>query len=123
MQGWMAQLSNGEILYETPPMETDMSTWQKLLRHLKSSNISITRLSVVRGSIEAFAMPPKMCEGYFQAYEDHLALFRNKMTLQMQGVGSIVGDQVFITWITIDGLQVRGDVRPLDSCRVHTTSQ
>ena len=123
MQGWMAQLSNGEIYYEAPPKPNDYSSWQKLLRHLKSSNIGITRLSVVRGSVEIFAMPPKMCNGYFQAYEEHLAFFRKKIKLQMQGVGSRVDYQVYITWITFDGLQVRGDIRPLDSCKVHTTSQ
>lgn len=121
MQGWMATLSNGEIYYEAPPEPNDHSSWQKLLRHLESSSITITRLSVVRSGVEIFAMPPKMCDGYFQAYEDHLAFFRNKKILQMQGVGSIVDDQVFITWITLDGLQVRGDVRSLESCRIHTT--
>lgn len=123
MQGWKADLSNGKTVVETPNVPGDYTAWRKLLNLLKEDDLKITRLILVRGSTEILAMPPKMCDGYFHAYEDHLAFFSGKKILSLQGVGSIVGDQVFVTWSTFDGLHVRSDVRPLDSCKVHTTLQ
>lgn len=123
MQGWKADLSNGETAIETPDVAGDYTAWRKLLNRLKEENLKITRLTLVRGSTEVLAMPPKMCEGYFHAYEDHLAFFSGKKVLSLQGIGSVVKDQVFIAWSTLDGLHVRSDVRPLDSCKIHTTIQ
>jgi hypothetical protein len=118
----MAQLSNGETYYESPTGEDEKSSWQQLLQHIKSSGISITGMSVVRGNIEVHAMPHKMCDGYLQAYEARVRWMRTE-THRTQGVGSVVGDQVFITWVDLDGLKVMQEVRPLDSCKVHTTLQ
>lgn len=121
MQGWIAELSNGETYHETPPDELG-SSWQRLLRHIDEAGISITRLSVVRGNVQVYAMPHKMCDGYFQAYEAR-AKWLEKLVTTSQGVGSVVGDQVFITWVDMDGLKVNQEVRPLDSCKAHTTIQ
>jgi len=121
MQGWMAQLSNGEQLYEQPSTD-EGSSWQKLLEYIKTSEITVTGLSVVRGNIEIHAMPHKMCDGYMQAYEVTVRWMRTEMH-KTQGVGSVVGDQVFVTWVDMNGLTVKQDVRPLDSCKVHTTIQ
>ena len=123
MQGWMAHLSNGETVYETAPIPGEITPWQALIQGLRSGNITITRLTLVRGNTSAISMPPKMCEGYFHAYEEHYSWFKKSKFLSLQGIGSIVGDQVHITWMNLDGTEVRQDIRPLDSCKIHTTLQ
>jgi len=118
-QGWIATLSDGTTASEAPPVPGEMSSWQSLIQYTKDNNISITRLVLQRGATRAVAMPPKECDGYFQAYEVKKILWRN-INAKLQGIGSVVGDQVYITWID-DTNTVTQDIRPLDSCKIHTT--
>lgn len=121
MEGWMAQLSDGRTAYEAPPIEGKPSSWQALLQDTRSSGINITRLTLVRGGMKILALSPKECDGFFQAYEAHM--FWSKKRMNFQGVGSVVGDKVFITWVNLETFEIRQDVRPLDSCKIHTTIQ
>lgn len=118
-QGWTVTLSNGENAWEQPPIGKEKSAWQKLLDRLDNENLKITSLRVQRGGITIHALPAKQCDGYFQAYESHSAMFSRQEVLQ-QGCGSIVGDKIFITWVDTNG-NIHQDLRPLSEGRIHST--
>lgn len=118
-QGWIASLSDGTQAIEGPPVPGERTPWQQLITYTKENDISITRLVLQRGDTTVIALPPKQCDGYFQASEVHKIMFRD-LDITRQGIGSVVGDQVYITWI--DGQNhVFQDVRPLKDSIPHTT--
>jgi len=118
-QGWTATLSNGDTVWETEPVAGEKSAWQKLLDRLTQENLKITSLRVQRGRLTLNALPAKKSDGYYHAYEKHMAMF-SQTELLRQGCGSVVGDKVFIQWIDTNG-NVWADIRPLQSEKIHTT--
>jgi hypothetical protein len=135
--GWIASLSDGSTVIETPPVEGEPSAWQKLLERCRTEwvhvvddegrtvvlPLRITMLRLQYGRITIMALPNDKCDGYFQAREVHRIMYRDAY-LKLHGIGSVVDDRVEITWleITADGqFYIRNDVRPLDTCKVHTT--
>ncbi len=127
--GWVASLSSGETVFEKPArdMETgafigpvlgkgELSPWQALLQRCQVENIRITQLRLQRGGVTVVGMPE--ARGYFQAYEARTS-GRTLTTATLQGIGSIVGDLVVITWLNDQG-HVWQDVRPLADMWVHT---
>jgi len=120
-EGWLANLSDGTTVHETPPVPGERTSWQKLLKHCKDNGVEITRLRLFRSGVWVIALPEKGCEGYFQAYEASRSWFSNQLG-NKQGIGSVVGDKVYIVWVSTDG-QVYQDVRTLESMRIHTTLQ
>ena len=117
--GWSASLSDGSTAFEAPPLPGQPSAWQKLLAICKDKKVEITRLRLFRGKVRVMSMPPKMCRGYLQAYEKTKSLFTDNESVK-QGIGSVVGDQVYINWVDDDG-NVWQDVRPLSECWINTT--
>jgi len=131
-QGWIAYLSNGETIPETPPVPGEITAWQKLLKRLKEDeDLEMKRLSLVMRGIQLMSMPYKQCDGFFHGYEVKKNFFESMGETQMeeirfQGIGSIIGDQVFIQWVNISPAKhviayITSDVRDLESCKVHTT--
>jgi hypothetical protein len=119
-QGWIANLSNGETVYETPPQEGEKSAWQKLLDFLTGNpEIKVTNLRVQRLGHNLIALPHKLCDGYFQAYELRKTIFSGEQDIS-QGCGSVIGDRIFIIWICSNG-DIRQDIRPLEGGKIHTT--
>jgi hypothetical protein len=140
--GWIAYLSNGDTVFESPPVEGERTPWQGLLQHIRDNPtfiwkdpkkelpddekpLFITGLRLQYGNVTIMAMPHKQCDGYYQARELHRQklIAPNPVVSSRQGIGSVVGDQVIITWVEIkDGQMItRSDVRPLASERIHTT--
>jgi len=117
--GWSASLSNGETAFEGTPQPNQPTPWKQLLSMCKERGIEITRLRLFRGKVRVMSMPPKMCQGYFQAYEQAKSIFTGNTSMK-QGIGSVVDDKVYITWVDDDG-NVWQDVRPLSECLVHCT--
>lgn len=122
--GWIANLSDGRVVEETEPVAGQMSAWQKLLAYCKDNNVAITALRLVVGDVTVEAMSSKRCSGYFQAYEASRVMFRDTVS-NKQGIGSVVGDLVYITWINIDTQidhmnHIYQDVRPLAEVKIHT---
>ena len=121
-EGWIVNLSNGETIAESAPVPGEPSSWQRLLKRCRDEKISITRLMLWRNDVRYIALPVKGCEGYVHAYESTRSWFSNQTGLK-QGIGSIVGDKVFMTWVTIDAQEtlVYQDVRPLSAMLIHST--
>lgn len=118
-RGWIADLSDGRTAFEGSEKPGEQSAWQQLLSYCRQNNLKITMLRLQRGGRNIHAMPHKMCEGYFQAYQCKKQLYSGKETTT-QGIGSIVGEQIFINWIDDNG-NVWQEIRTLESERVHTT--
>lgn len=130
--GWIAFLSNGQTIPETPPVPGEATAWQKLLQMLREDDdLQMTRLSLVCRGVQLMSMPLKQCDGFFHAYEVKKHFFEsmgeNKMEeLHFQGIGSVIGDQVFIQWVNISPKEhviayITSEIRPLDTCKIHTT--
>jgi len=132
--GWIANIvltKTGEdgIVFETPPIEGEKSSWQKLLDGVRSGEVTITGLRMQRHRLTFHSLPVKQCEGYFMAYEVRKKFFRSmgeqgEPEQLFQGVGSIVGDQVYIVWVNINPQSppyIYTDVRSLEESKIHTT--
>ena len=117
--GWIANLSNGETVYEAEPTPGDYLPWRKLLIRLKEENLKVTALRIRRGGITINALPQKQCDGYYHAYEAWRMMFSGAEGMR-QGVGSVVGDKVYIVWLAPTG-EINPEIRMLESERVHTT--
>lgn len=132
--GWIAYLSNGETVPETPPVAGEPTSWQKLLTRIREDNsLKMTRITLVVNDVQLMSLPKKQCDGFFHAYEVKKHWFESMgesqvQEIYLQGIGSVIGDQVFIQWINITPKEhviayVTCEVRPLESCRIHTTLQ
>lgn len=124
--GWWASISDGTQRFESEPVEGEPSSWQKLLQECRDKNLQVTQVQLRRRNTVVTAMPHKMCDGYVQAYEIQKALFRGtghspQPDKKFQGIGSIVDDKVFITWVNIQSGEVYQDCRPLASMKIHST--
>lgn len=118
-KGWIASLSNGETVHETEWKEGEPSPWRLLLNRLKEENLTITQLRLQKGNTTVVAI--SKADGYAQAFEVHKAVITGK-TRTLQGIGSVIGDKVFMTWLN-DYNEVWQDVRPLDKMILHSTLQ
>ena len=125
-QGWIATLSDGKTMYEGSPIPNEPTPWQMLLKHCREKGLEITGLRLQWGNAIVMTMPRKMCDGYFHACEAaYDGLLGAPVEKHKQGVGSVIGDQVYITWFEMKdySLYVWPDVRSLKDNRVHTTLQ
>lgn len=115
--GWIASLSNGETIFETPAVPGEHTSWQKLLTRLKEEGLKMTALRLQKGGTTIMAK--SRAEGYVQCSEIKMAMYSGK-TSTVQGIGTIVENQVIITWM--DGNRnVWMDIRPLEELKVHST--
>ena len=118
---WVASLSNGETVIEQPPVAGEISTWQELLARLKVENLKITQMRVQAGKRTVVAMPK--VDGYVQCYEQRGYVTSSGEVVPkdvVQGIGSVIGDQVFITWVNQQG-DAWQDMRPLAQMKIHST--
>ena len=121
---WIANLSNGKIVSEKESLPGDISAWQKLLKRCRNGGLKITGLRLTDNQrMIVSAVPHQLFDGYFQAYEVSRDMFSGNER-KKQGIGSVIGDSVFITWIepaNNDLTYVWTEVRDLKSSLIHTT--
>lgn len=95
-----------------------MSAWQSLLKRLReTSDLHMTQLRLQHNGRTVVAVPK--AEGYVACYQVHKTLNTTEQTTY-QGIGSIVGDQVFMTWINQAG-DVWQQIEELNKLKVHST--
>ena len=130
--GWIAYLDNGDTIPQSEPIPGEKTPWQKLLERCRNENIEMKRLSLVFNGVQIMSMNRKQCDGFFQAKEVRKEFFgsmgeNGKQEVLFQGIGSVKDGLVFITWFTINPkaphvtAYISTDVRPLNSCIIHTT--
>lgn len=121
--GWIASLKSGETVFERSVARGELSAWQQLLQRCRAGD-EITRLQLQRGGTTVLSLRRRTrnegngADGYFAGYEARISNNSHRQTT-VQGIGSVVGDLVFITWVYDSG-QVEQDVRPLGPLYVHT---
>jgi len=115
--GWRANLSNGETVMETPSLPGEPMAWRKLINRCAAEGLYLTGLSLVHGPFRIFALPQKACDGYYHAFDVHKSLFTGREQFK-QGIGSVVGDKVFIAWMDENGA-VSIDIRDIKDCLPH----
>lgn len=128
---WIANLSNGETLTEGEVIAGERTPWQKLLAYMRHNDLKMTALRLSVGNVSVEAMPHKLCDGYFHAYEAKKRFYGSPDRLEeigtstSQGVGSVIGDKVYITWIDLKPTRhmytLHQEIRPLSTMRIHTT--
>jgi len=116
-RGWIANLSNGETIFETPWEKGKLTPWRQLLERLKNENLKITRMRLQMGGRTFHSTPH--AEGYFQAREAHQAMLSGREK-RFRGIGSILGNKVYIIWVNEQGDSWQ-DIRPLEMDKIHTT--
>lgn len=130
-QGWIATLDNGETVMEKPPVLGKPTAWRRLLMRCKQHGFRVNSFRLQLHNVTFMAMPPKMTDGYFQAFEVRKKFYGSmgpnpEKEELFRGIGSVVNDQVFITWVKTE-LDPKGmvhsyqEVRSLESSRIHTT--
>lgn len=122
---WIANVSDGQTYIEGQPVPGERTSWQQFLKMIKDGNLKITGLSLQVEEIIIRTPGNKVCDGYFHAYEVRKAVFSGG-TKELQGIGTVIGNQVFITWISLaldpDGTrQIYNEIRPLNDVKIHTT--
>ena len=124
---WIANLSNGETVPELAPIPGEKSSWQKLLKRVNDDpSISVTGLRLQYDGRIINTLNNKECDGYMHANQHRELLpgsydSSGRRVQRLKGVGSIIKDTVFMTYIDIDTLNIYTEVLPLESCKVHTT--
>lgn len=116
-RGWVASLSNGETIFETAPVPGEISSWQKLLLRLKDEELKITQMRLQRGGSTIVAIPK--AKGYAQMYQARVSL-NTGIQEHLQGIGSIVGEEVFVCWMNEFG-DIWQEVIPLEEVKIHST--
>lgn len=124
--GWLVNLSDGALIMETPDKPGERTAWQKLLETLRDNpEITITGLRLQHHGITLTTVSHKEVEGFFQAKEtwQSWADTGKGETGQRhwQGIGVIVGDTIFCTWIDLAAAEVRQSLRELNADSIHTT--
>lgn len=125
-QGWIASLSDGTQRFEGPEEPGKKTPWQQLLDLVVGTDLKITGLQMKHFGVTINAMPHKMCDGYFQAYEARKKLIRGtgenaEREEILHGIGSVIDDIVYITWFSLTTGRIYQDVRYLSSCKIHTS--
>lgn len=138
-QGWIANLSNGKNAFEGPPIPGQKTPWQTFIDYLhtnptyikdvwdeetgnyikKEMPVHITRMQLRTAGVTVNSLPYKECDGYMYAQEIRKLVYRGTEK-HLRGIGSVVGNNVHITWVDEYG-EILQDVRSLDECLLHTT--
>lgn len=123
--GWSANLSDGTVVNESDKHAGQKSPWQTLLGYCRKNNIKITGLRLAIRDFSVTALPQKLCDGYIQLRKYAEYVYQKKK-MNWQGIGSVIEDKVYITWIDIDAAQhgryqTYQEVIPLSEVKVHTT--
>jgi hypothetical protein len=119
--GWIANLSNGETVAEGSSELGKPTPWRQLLERLEKDNeLKMTGLRLQHLGLNVHALTPRQCDGYFHAYEIHRIMYQ-KVERNLQGVGSVVDDEVYITWFDKATGNIHQDVRPLEEVKIHVT--
>lgn len=116
---WIASLSNGETVREYDPIQdTSFTPWKTLVIWLKKNNVKMTQLRLQKNGVTVVGIPK--ADGYVQCREVQKAVNDKNWEETYQGIGSVIGDSVFMTWLNDSGT-VKQSVVPLSKMKVHST--
>lgn len=115
--GWIASLSNGETVFETKEVEGELSPWQSLKQRCKEENLNITQLRLQLSGLTFIGIPN--ADGYAQCWKHYQSVFNpDKPPTVMRGIGSVIGDKVYLTWVDNYG-NIRQEVEDYKNVEIH----
>lgn len=117
-QGWVASLSNGETVFETPDIPGQPKAWGRLMQRCLDEGLYVTQIQLqIAGNTW---VGRKNADGYCFFRDVRIGGFvgGNISERHYAGIGSVVGDRVYCTIVDAN-LQAEQDVRSLDSMRAH----
>lgn len=122
-RGWIASLSNGETVFQTPNVEGERTAWGKLIDRCSADpELFVTQIQLQHDGGTVVGI--KNASGY-AAFVDYRAegfVVRGEQGPAKQvrhlGIGSVVGETVYCTLINEQG-QSWQDSRPLHAMRIH----
>lgn len=98
-EGFIASLSNGETCFEEW-VTGELSPWRRLLNRLEDEpGLAVTQLRLQAQGRTYCCIPH--ADAYFQAHKASSSMMGKSGF--MRGVGSIVGDKVYILWVNEQG--------------------
>ncbi len=122
-QGWVASLSSGETIFQTPTLPKVLSPWNQLLARCEEEDIYITQIQLQLHGITLVGMTN--ADGYTAFYDQAQSAFNPERVDTYQGIGSVLGDWLICTatnesrhvWQSFRQL---ADMRPI--CQMKPTS-
>lgn len=121
-QGWVASLSNGETVFETPPVPGERTSWKNLIHRCVDENIRITQMRLQVGGKTIVAVPNAGGYAFFKRMR-RTGLVAREMgatpqVLTFACLGIVVGDNVVINVLDAQG-DIKMEIQPLSTARVH----
>lgn len=114
-RGWIASLSNGETVFETESPIEGMSSWQYLRKRCADENLHLTQIRLQLDGLTFIGISDS--EGYCQFWDYTRDLFSGKET-RTRGIGSVIGDDVYVLTVDIYG-NIKQGVRKFKDLDVH----
>ncbi len=115
-QGWVASLSNGETVFQTPNIPGERTAWGKLQERCEEEEIFITQIQLQMYGNTLVGIPN--ADGYTAFYEYTQSWAHRDIGATHQGIGSVLGDWVSIMFSNESGHVWQG-LRPLADMREH----
>lgn len=116
-RGWIASLSNGETAFELTEVAGEASSWQQLKKICDdNSDLYVTQIRLQLDSLTFVGIPK--ADGYCQCWEQHRFPMNPNKTIVMRGIGSVLDDKVYLTWIDNSG-NVKQEIRDYKSMDAH----
>lgn len=122
-QGWIASLSNGETVFEKPPVQGERTSWGKLIDRCEADpDLYVTQIQLQHGGRTIVGI--KNADGYCTFVDYRAEGFQSgndgkpSREVRHVGIGSVIGENVYCTLVNAQG-QSWQDSRPLSSMRLH----
>lgn len=115
--GWIASLSNGETVFESKEVAGEPSPWQRLKQRCEEENLNLTQIRLQLSGLTFIGIPD--ADGYCQCWRQHKSVFNpNKPPVMMRGIGSVIGDKIYLTWVDGYG-NIRQEIEDYESMKIH----
>lgn len=116
-RGWIASLSNGETAFEGSEVPGEASPWQQLKKMCDESDLYVTQIRLQLDGLTFVGIPK--ADGYCQCWEQHRSVLNpEKPATIMRGIGSVLDDKVYLTWVDNSG-NIKQEIRDYKSMDVH----
>jgi hypothetical protein len=115
-QGWIASLSNGETIFQSPNVPGERTAWGKIQDRCEEEEIYITQIQLQLYGNTLVGMAN--ADGYTAFYEQAQSWSVRDKVATYQGIGSVIGDWVVVMFLNDSG-HIWQDLRLLSHMRDH----
>lgn len=117
-RGWIASLSDGQTAFEGQEVAGEASPWQQLKKICdERDDLHVTQIRLQIDGITLIGVPK--ADGYCQCWEQHRFPMNPNKIIVLRGIGSVLDDKVYLTWIDTHSGNIKQEVRDYKSMDVH----